>query len=248
MGDLASLKAFAIVILGGLGSIPGATIGGFILAFMEELGAGYVSSGFRDGMGFLLIIAHPDLQADGAVRAEGADRVKRALTAAWLALPGVRAAVARRPLRPARADHHRHLHHRRHEPEPAARLHRPAEPRPRRLLRHRRLRLEPGVARLRGAPAARLAGDAGAQARLARHAVRRSSRRAVRLGDRQGLLQGARRLFRHRHRELRRGRPPRRAQLGRADAGPMALNNIPALRLGIPGLFELRFLRKPANY
>lgn len=57
MGDLASLKAFAIVILGGLGSIPGATIGGFILAFMEELGAGYISSGYRDGMGFLLIIA-----------------------------------------------------------------------------------------------------------------------------------------------------------------------------------------------
>jgi len=57
MGDLASLKAFAVVILGGLGSIPGATVGGFILAFMEELGAAYVSSGFRDGMGFLLIIA-----------------------------------------------------------------------------------------------------------------------------------------------------------------------------------------------
>ena len=51
-----SLKAFAIVILGGLGSIPGATIGGFILAFVEELGAGYVSSGYRDAMGFLLII------------------------------------------------------------------------------------------------------------------------------------------------------------------------------------------------
>jgi len=57
MGDLASLKAFAIVILGGLGSIPGATVGGFILAFMEELGAGYISSGYRDAMGFLLIIA-----------------------------------------------------------------------------------------------------------------------------------------------------------------------------------------------
>ena len=56
MGDLASLKAFAIVILGGLGSIPGATIGGFILAFVEELGAGYISSGYRDAMGFLLII------------------------------------------------------------------------------------------------------------------------------------------------------------------------------------------------
>jgi branched-chain amino acid transport system permease protein len=56
MGDLAALKAFAIVILGGLGSIKGATIGGFILAFAEEMGAGYVSSGYRDAMGFLLII------------------------------------------------------------------------------------------------------------------------------------------------------------------------------------------------
>ena len=56
MGDLAAAKAFAIVILGGLGSIPGATAGGFILALAEELGAGYVSSGYRDAMGFLLII------------------------------------------------------------------------------------------------------------------------------------------------------------------------------------------------
>jgi branched-chain amino acid transport system permease protein len=57
MGDIASLKAFAIVILGGLGNITGATIGGFILALAEELGAGYVSSGYRDAMGFLIIIA-----------------------------------------------------------------------------------------------------------------------------------------------------------------------------------------------
>jgi branched-chain amino acid transport system permease protein len=56
MGDLASLKAFAIVILGGLGSITGATVGGFLLAVVEEIGAGYVSSGYRDAMGFLIII------------------------------------------------------------------------------------------------------------------------------------------------------------------------------------------------
>lgn len=56
MGNMAALKAFAIVILGGLGSIPGAAIGGFILAFAEELGSGYVSSGYRDAMGFILII------------------------------------------------------------------------------------------------------------------------------------------------------------------------------------------------
>jgi branched-chain amino acid transport system permease protein len=57
MGDIASLKAFAIVILGGLGNITGATIGGFILALVEEIGAGYISSGYRDAMGFLIIIA-----------------------------------------------------------------------------------------------------------------------------------------------------------------------------------------------
>jgi branched-chain amino acid transport system permease protein len=56
MGDLAAAKAFAVVILGGLGSIAGATVGGFILALVEELGAGYISSGYRDAMGFVLII------------------------------------------------------------------------------------------------------------------------------------------------------------------------------------------------
>jgi branched-chain amino acid transport system permease protein len=56
MGNLAALKAFAIVIMGGLGNFKGATLGGFILAFVEEVGAGYISSGYRDAMGFLLII------------------------------------------------------------------------------------------------------------------------------------------------------------------------------------------------
>ncbi len=56
MGDLAAAKSFAIVILGGLGNITGAVIGGFTLALAEELGAGYVSSGYRDAMGFLIII------------------------------------------------------------------------------------------------------------------------------------------------------------------------------------------------
>ncbi len=56
MGDLASLKAFAIVILGGLGSLSGAALGGFLLAFIEEFGASYISSAYRDAFGFLVII------------------------------------------------------------------------------------------------------------------------------------------------------------------------------------------------
>lgn len=56
MGNMAVVKAFAIVILGGLGNMKGAALGGFVLALVEEFGAGYISSGYRDAMGFLLII------------------------------------------------------------------------------------------------------------------------------------------------------------------------------------------------
>ena len=57
MGDLASLKAFSVVILGGLGNFAGAALGGIVLGVAEELGAGYVSSGYRDAVGFLMIVA-----------------------------------------------------------------------------------------------------------------------------------------------------------------------------------------------
>ena len=60
MGALLGMKAFVIVILGGLGSIPGAIVGGLILGLLEALGGGYLSSAYKDVFGFgalVLILA-----------------------------------------------------------------------------------------------------------------------------------------------------------------------------------------------
>ena len=60
MGALVGMKAFVIVILGGLGSIPGAIAGGMILGLIEALGGGYFSAAYKDVFGFgalVLILA-----------------------------------------------------------------------------------------------------------------------------------------------------------------------------------------------
>lgn len=56
MGELVILKAFVIIILGGMGSIPGAILGGYILGFSESLGATYISNDYKDIIAFALLI------------------------------------------------------------------------------------------------------------------------------------------------------------------------------------------------
>lgn len=57
MGFMPGLKAFVAAVLGGIGSIPGAMLGGVILGLSEVFGAAYVSSGYRDGIAFIILIA-----------------------------------------------------------------------------------------------------------------------------------------------------------------------------------------------
>jgi len=56
VGSWAVLKGFIVVILGGLGSIPGALIGGLLLGVVEALAGGYISLGFAQSIGFAIII------------------------------------------------------------------------------------------------------------------------------------------------------------------------------------------------
>ena len=56
VGENLVIKGFAILILGGLGSIPGAIIGGLTLGISEALAAGLLSSAYKDVIAFMIMI------------------------------------------------------------------------------------------------------------------------------------------------------------------------------------------------
>jgi branched-chain amino acid transport system permease protein len=57
MGEVVILKAFVIVILGGMGSVPGAIIGGYLLALAETMAGTYVAFAFSELIAFALLVA-----------------------------------------------------------------------------------------------------------------------------------------------------------------------------------------------
>ena len=56
VGGLVSMKAFVVVILGGMGSFAGAIAGGLLLGVVEALWGGYVATGWVDIVGFAMVI------------------------------------------------------------------------------------------------------------------------------------------------------------------------------------------------
>jgi branched-chain amino acid transport system permease protein len=53
---LLGLKAFVAAVIGGIGNVRGAVLGGFVIAFVEQFGAFYISSNYRDVYVFALLI------------------------------------------------------------------------------------------------------------------------------------------------------------------------------------------------
>ncbi len=56
IGFIAGIKAFVAAVLGGIGSIPGAVLGSFVLGFTESFATGYVSSDYEDVFAFLFLV------------------------------------------------------------------------------------------------------------------------------------------------------------------------------------------------
>ena len=56
VGEILVAKCFVIVVLGGLGSVPGAIAGGLLLGVVESLGAVYVSVPYKDAIGFVMFL------------------------------------------------------------------------------------------------------------------------------------------------------------------------------------------------
>jgi branched-chain amino acid transport system permease protein len=65
MGGMPNLKAFVVIIIGGMGSIPGAVIGGFMLGLIEALGGGYISTDYKDLFAFGALVTFLTLRPMG---------------------------------------------------------------------------------------------------------------------------------------------------------------------------------------
>jgi len=56
VGEHLQFKVLAVVLFGGLGSIPGAVLGGVLLGFVEAMAAGYLATSYRDLFAFMTMV------------------------------------------------------------------------------------------------------------------------------------------------------------------------------------------------
>ena len=75
VGVMLGLKGFAAAILGGMGSGPGAVLGGIALGVIEAMGAGYISSAYKDAIAFVIILAVLFFLPSGLLGRRSTDRV-----------------------------------------------------------------------------------------------------------------------------------------------------------------------------
>ena len=75
MGIMPGLKAFVAAVLGGIGNIPGAVLGGLVMGIAEVLVVGYVSPTYRDAIAFVLLIVILLVRPAGILGRQTAEKV-----------------------------------------------------------------------------------------------------------------------------------------------------------------------------
>ena len=65
IGFLAGMKAFTAAVLGGIGSVPGAVLGGLVLGLAESFTTGYIAGNYEDVLSFCLLILILIFRPDG---------------------------------------------------------------------------------------------------------------------------------------------------------------------------------------
>jgi branched-chain amino acid transport system permease protein len=75
IGLLAGIKAFVAAVLGGIGSVPGAVLGSFILGLSESFGTGYISSDYENVFAFIILILVLTVKPSGILGASEKQKV-----------------------------------------------------------------------------------------------------------------------------------------------------------------------------
>jgi len=75
VGTLLALKGIAAAMLGGMGNPLGAVVGGLTVGLLEAFGAGYVSSSYKDAIGFIVILLVLFVMPQGLLGRAGVERV-----------------------------------------------------------------------------------------------------------------------------------------------------------------------------
>jgi len=76
-GAMLAVKGFGAAILGGLGSFPGAILGGLIMGTIESFGAGLISSGYKDAFALIVLLIVLFFRPSGILGSIEISRIKR---------------------------------------------------------------------------------------------------------------------------------------------------------------------------
>ena len=75
LGYIVSMKTFAAAVLGGIGVMPGAVLGGILIGVLETLFSGYVHASFKDSVSFIILIIVLMIKPEGLLGKKSINKV-----------------------------------------------------------------------------------------------------------------------------------------------------------------------------